>query len=132
MKYKGLLKIFLLLLFPLVFAIVTILVRFDIVHLLNICLGFIFVIIGIAMPKLKTNRWIGIRIKWTMEDPDIWNQVHRIAGPLWIIGGYVVALEAFFLPRRWIGPVMLGIIFFLSAFSIIHAWLLARKKQESK
>ena len=104
MKYKGLLKIFLLLLFPLAFAIVTILVRFDIVHLLNICLGFIFVIIGIAMPKLKTNRWIGIRIKWTMEDPDIWNQVHRIAGPLWIIGGYVVALEAFFLPRRWIGP----------------------------
>ena len=71
MKYKGLLKIFLLLLFPLAFAIVTILVRFDIVHLLNICLGFIFVIIGIAMPKLKTNRWIGIRIKWTMEDPDI-------------------------------------------------------------
>ena len=84
------------------------------------------------MPKLKTNRWIGIRIKWTMEDPDIWNQVHRIAGPLWIIGGYVVALEAFFLPRRWIDPVMLGIIFLLSAFSIIHAWLLARKKQESK
>ena len=67
-----------------------------------------------------------------LEDPDIWNQVHRIAGPLWIIGGYVVALEAFFLPRRWIGPVMLGIIFLLSAFSIIHAWLLAGKKTRKK
>ena len=63
-------------------------------------------------PELKPNRWVGIRIKWTMEDPDIWNQVHRIAGALWIIGGYLVILETVFLPLRWIGPVMLGIIFF--------------------
>ena len=102
------------------------------IYTIYIISGVIFTIIGSIMPELKPNRWVGIRIKWTMEDPDIWNQVHRIAGPLWIIGGYVVALEAFFLPRRWIGPVMLGIIFLLSAFSIIHAWLLARKKQESK
>ena len=82
------------------------------------------------MPELKPNRWVGIRIKWTMEDPDIWNQVHRIAGALWIIGGYLVILETVFLPLRWIGPVMLGIIFLLSVFSLVHAWQLVRKKSD--
>ena len=129
MKRNGMGKIFLLLLIPLVLPVVTIFVKFDIIRLLYTFTGFVFVIIGIIMPKLKTNHWIGIRIKWTMEDPDIWNQVHRVAGPLWIIGGYMVALEAVFLPRRWIGPVMLGIIFLLSAVSIIHAWMLAGKKR---
>ena len=74
----------------------------DIFRLLYIFIGFILIVIGITMPKLKTNRWIGIRIKWTMEDPAIWNLVHRIAGPLWIIGGCVVTLSAVFLHRRWL------------------------------
>ena len=92
--------------------------------------GVIFTILGSIMPELKPNRWVGIRIKWTMEDPDIWNQVHRIAGTLWIIGGYLVIFETVFLPLRWIGPVMLGIIFLLSVFSLVHAWQLVRKKSD--
>ena len=100
------------------------------IYTIYIISGVIFTIIGSIMPELKPNRWVGIRIKWTMEDPDIWNQVHRIAGALWIIGGYLVILETVFLPLRWIGPVMLGIIFLLSVFSLVHAWQLVRKKSD--
>ena len=63
MKYKELLKIFLLLLFPLVFAIVTILVRFDIVRLLNICLGFI-----LPLRRFMTEVIIISRLKFPAVD----------------------------------------------------------------
>ena len=121
-----------LLLLPLMLIIVAVPTMVKSHRLTYIVLGSIFIIAGIIMPELKPNRWIGIRIKWTMEEPDICDQVHRIAGPLWIIGGYLVILETVFLPLRWIGPVMRGIIFLLSAFSLIHAWQPVRKKSLKK
>lgn len=52
--------------------------------------GLMFVVIGNYLPKCRQNYTIGIKIPWTIDSVDNWNATHRIAGPLWIIGGIIV------------------------------------------
>ena len=62
--------------------------------LLPICL--LFIVIGNYMPKCTQNRTIGIKIKWTLQNEENWNATHRFGGKVWVIGGIVTMLTAFF------------------------------------
>lgn len=57
--------------------------------------GFLFIVVGNYLPKLKQNYVIGIKIPWTLKDEENWNKTHRLGGKIWVIGGFVVLLGAF-------------------------------------
>ncbi len=92
-------------------------------------MGLLFIIIGNLMPKLKTNPWAGIRIKWTMDDPEIWYKTHRWSGRLWMIGGTLLTAASLGLPARMMGLVFLATILILSILPILYARRLARRKK---
>ncbi len=52
--------------------------------------GFTFLIIGNYMPKIKQNYTFGIRLPWTLDDPNNWEKTHRFAGPIWFSGGLIM------------------------------------------
>lgn len=55
-------------------------------------LGLVFMVIGNYMPKCRQNRFIGVRIKWTLDNEENWNATHRFAGKLWMLGGLLLAV----------------------------------------
>lgn len=72
------------------------------VHLfMALIMGLLFIILGNYLPKSRQNYTVGIKLPWTLHDPENWNQTHRFAGKLWIGGGIVIMLSAF-LPSIWI------------------------------
>ncbi|MBE6405636.1 MAG: SdpI family protein [Lentisphaeria bacterium] len=93
-----------------------------------IFMGLIIVLVGIVMPKSKPNRWIGFRLKCTMEDPVLWSQVHRVSGPVWVIGGCLIIINTAFLPIELVIPALLGMIFLLCIISLVHIRILLRRK----
>jgi len=67
----------------------------DVTPLIAVGLLVLFFGLGFAMPKLKQNYMIGIRLPWTLESEDNWNRTHAFAGKLWVRGslvGIVLAL----------------------------------------
>jgi uncharacterized membrane protein len=67
----------------------------DVTPFIAIGLLGLFFGLGFAMPKLKQNYMIGIRLPWTLESEDNWNHTHAFAGKLWVRGslvGIVLAL----------------------------------------
>lgn len=58
--------------------------------------GFLFVILGNYMPKMKRNWIIGIRLPWTLADSDNWNYTHRLSGFIWVVGGIVSIIASIF------------------------------------
>ncbi|MBQ9618465.1 MAG: SdpI family protein [Oscillibacter sp.] len=56
--------------------------------------GTLFVVVGNYLPKCRQNYTIGIKLPWTLADEDNWNRTHRMAGPLWVAGGFLVILDA--------------------------------------
>ena len=62
----------------------------------------VMAVIGTAAPKIPFNRYIGLRLPWTVRDEDTWNIAHKILGYLTypfilliLIGGFLGDLETY-------------------------------------
>jgi len=69
--------------------------EFDMIAVMLIVIGLLFVIIGNYMPKCRQNSTIGIKLPWTLANEENWNATHRFGGKLWVIGGAVIMLSVF-------------------------------------
>ena len=62
-------------------------------------LGLFFAGFGCYMPKLHQNYFAGFKLPWTLENEDNWNETHKLAGKIWMYGGFVQAVATLFLPN---------------------------------
>ncbi len=90
-----------------------------------VLVGIIFIIIGNYVPKTKQNPVAGLRIKWTLESEENWRRTHRLAGYLWMIGGFLLIVNSF-LVWFWV-PVFFGLIIVMVAAPFIYSYHLHRK-----
>ena len=68
----------------------------DIGMAVNLFLGIFLVIIGNYLPKTRQNYSMGIKLPWTLSSEENWNRTHRMAGWLWVAGGVLFMVNAFF------------------------------------
>ena len=62
----------------------------NVLFVVSLIMGALFVLIGNYLPKCQQNRIVGIRLKWTLENQANWNATHRFAGKVWVIGGMLL------------------------------------------
>ena len=91
--------------------------------LLPVILGVLFVAIGNYMPKCRRNYTIGIKIPWTLNSDENWNRTHRLAGKVWVAGGFGILLSGF-AGGVWL---MLGITIMMVAAPLVYSYALYRK-----
>ena len=60
----------------------------------EVLLGFLFLVIGAFLPKTKQNHTVGIRLPWTLNNEENWNQTHRVSGIVWMMGGLLLLILA--------------------------------------
>lgn len=89
--------------------------------------GVLFILLGNQMPKARQNYTIGIRVPWTLNSEQNWNLTHRMAGPLWMIGGVLMILAGFFFTDQTGFWILMAVIVLLSAVPIVYSYLLYRK-----
>ena len=66
--------------------------------------GAFFVALGLVLPRVRRNRWVGVRTPWAMRSPENWARTQRIGGQAMLACGVVVLLTA------WSnGPLALGL-----------------------
>lgn len=62
---------------------------------IQIMVSLLFILLGNVMGRIKHNYFIGIRTPWTLASEEVWRKTHRLAAPLWVIGGILNILLAF-------------------------------------
>lgn len=62
-------------------------------------LGLLYLFLGNQQGKVKPNGSVGVRNRWTLADPDVWNRTHRLSGKLLFASGLLVLLTSFLLPE---------------------------------
>ncbi|MFH1077724.1 MAG: SdpI family protein [Patescibacteria group bacterium] len=89
-------------------------------------IGFLFVILGNVMGKVRQNYFIGLRTPWTLNDPEVWQKSQRVAGWAFVLCGLAFILEAIV----WVAilPVFIAMISALLVLPIVYSYLLTRKK----
>ena len=59
-----------------------------------VLIGMFDVVVGLLMPRLRRNRWVGVRLPWTLASDESWARTHRFAGSVYFAGGLVTLAGA--------------------------------------
>lgn len=48
--------------------------------MLGVLIGAFWLVLGLVLPRVRRNPWIGVRTPWTMTSDENWARTHRVAG----------------------------------------------------
>ncbi|MDA0677881.1 MAG: SdpI family protein [Bacteroidetes bacterium] len=83
--------------------------------------GLLFAGLGWYFPRIKPNYFIGIKTPWTLENDEVWQRTHKASGPVWIVGGILMAIVPLVAEKASIYAV-LGITLLLSIYSVGYSY----------
>ena len=86
-------------------------------------LGFLFVVLENLLPKAKQNFTFGIKLPWTLDNPENWNQTHRVAGWCMVAAGLVLIIASFWHPF-WL---LLTVAVLVVAIPTVYSYLYYRR-----
>ncbi|AFM02137.1 MULTISPECIES: SdpI family protein [Desulfitobacterium] len=89
-------------------------------------IGIIFILLGNYFGKIKFNYTFGIRTPWTLANEEVWAKTHRFAGPIWIVGGILMALTGL-LPAAWTVPLFVIVMCLIAVVPMAYSYLVYRK-----
>lgn len=83
--------------------------------------GLLFIVVGNYMPKIRQNSFMGIRVKWTLENEANWNASHRFGGKIWVAGGFA-CLAGAMLPVKAMGAVFPVVLVTVALAPIVYSY----------
>jgi uncharacterized membrane protein len=87
--------------------------------------GLLFASLGFFFRSIKPNYFIGIRTPWTLENETVWTRTHKVSGPIWIAGGFFMAISPLFAKAASVF-IILGVTFGLAIFSVVYSFVTYR------
>lgn len=91
---------------------------------ISIIMGILFFILGIVIPKVNQNHFLGIRLSWTLESEENWKATHSFASKIWIVTGI-----SFFVCAYFQSDLFFFILLILSIFiPILYSYIFYRKQ----
>ncbi len=102
--------------------------KMDMMFIMGIVLGLMFVITGNYMPKTRRNYTIGIKVPWTLADEDNWNRTHRLAGFIWTAGGLAI-LALTFIGIDDLAFIILPMTAVMAIIPVVYSFVIYLKKK---
>jgi len=62
----------------------------------TLSVGIMMILLGMIMPLIKKNYFIGIRTPWTIDSEEVWDITHKRAKFAFIVGGAIMILGGIF------------------------------------
>lgn len=82
-------------------------------------LSVLFVVIGNLLPKTKPNYYVGMRMPWTINHPEVWYKTHRLGGVVMTVWGVVGLAVVLFVTD----PMIAGVVMLSGTLTMITAIL---------
>lgn len=95
-------------------------------------IGMFFVFMGNVMYNIKPNRFVGVRIPWTLNDDDNWKHTHRLASKLFFVGGVLITLVSLAYKTEVAAMFMSGIVLVIVLVTVGYSYNFNRTNQKDK
>ncbi len=92
--------------------------------------GLLMIYISNYMAKIRPNRTMGIRVRWTLRDETVWVKAHRVAGYSGVVGGAIMIAGSLmgFALQVWMAFAGFGLgMIVLAVVPVVYARNLYRK-----
>lgn len=101
----------------------------NVLFVVSLTMGALFVLIGNYLPKCQQNRTVGIRIIWTLKNEANWNATHRFAGKVWVIGGLLL-MALSLLPYSILPWAMIALLVVFISLPVLYSYRFYRKERQ--
>ena len=91
--------------------------------------GLMICLIGNYMNNIRPNYIAGIRLPWTLNDPDNWRRTHHLASRIWFVAGILILLCSFWMDEKWLLPVMIAVLVVITVIPGIYSFKIYRSKK---
>ena len=93
--------------------------------------GGLFVYLGILLPRMEANWFVGIRTPWTLSSDRVWRETHRVgAGGFIVLGLLVMALGV--IQTAWLLYVTLAFGLLWGGGIMWYSWKLWKREREGQ
>ena len=99
----------------------------NVLFVVSLTMGALFVLIGNYLPKCQQNRMVGIRIIWTLKNEANWNATHRFAGKVWVIGGLLLMASSL-LPYSILPWAMITLLVVFIGLPVLYSYRFYKKE----
>ncbi len=87
-----------------------------------VLLGGLFAVLGNLFHNIKPNYFIGIRMPWTLENPDNWRKTHQLGGKIWVVGGLLMVLISIFISPSYVFFVNMVILALMVLIPVVYSY----------
>lgn len=98
-------------------------------QLLFSLLGILFVLIGLVLPKLRSNWFAGIRTPWTLSSERVWHLTHRVGGWAFTVAGLVVVAGAWLVKGMGLFVLLMSAAGVAALVSFIYSYFCYRREE---
>ncbi len=84
-------------------------------------LGILLVVVGNLLPKLRPNKYVGIRLPWIMHDEARWAKAHRFGGFAMVLCGVTMLVCSIF--ARVPSYCALAMLLFTVGVIVVYSWI---------
>jgi len=98
----------------------------------NVLVGFtglMVCLLGNYMNNIRPNYIAGIRLPWTLNDPDNWRRTHYLASRMWFVAGILILLCSFWIGEKILLPVMIAVLVIITVIPGIYSFKIYRTKK---
>lgn len=88
-------------------------------------ISFFMIVTGNLSPKIPFNRYLGLRLPWTVRDEDTWKVAHRIMGYISFPIAILQFIFIFYYPMEMV--LKFGILTWIIVPGIYSLWFYYRK-----
>lgn len=90
--------------------------------------SILFIVIGNYLPKCRRNYTIGIKLPWTLDSDENWNATHRLAGKIWVVGGFLI-LASSFLPEKAAVWIYIPVVVLMAMIPSVYSYLYYKRSR---
>lgn len=92
---------------------------------LAVLLGLFDIVMGLVFPRLRRNRFVGIRLPWTLGSDENWARTHRFGGTAFVVGGVVTLVSVAIVGAAAAVPVALLVLIGISLVCAGYSYRIA-------
>ena len=94
-------------------------------------IGALFLILGVLLPRFRSNFFLGIRTPWTLSSETVWARTHRVGGYAMAAMGILFASAGLVGSERWFWIVMAGSVA-LALGVLVFSYVAWRQEQPGR
>lgn len=100
--------------------------KLDMLRLSTFAMLALFAVIGNYLPKLRPNRFVGIRTRWTLKSPEVWIRTHRLFGRINLVGSLALMPLCLVLPSTCAVLLLVAFILITSLGAMVYSYVCYR------